>query len=91
MSLARVLEIMTGVECPDLLELYVEGTSISKWVHIVSINPEDQMGAVPHNILLETLMATFIIDSDFVLQMKKNHSFWIDFGKDNYAGVTYNN
>ncbi len=23
--------------------------------------------------------------------MKNKHSFWIDFGKDNYAGVTYNN
>ena len=44
----------------DLFELYVEGTSISKWVHLVSINPGGPNGAVPHNISLETLMANVL-------------------------------
>ena len=79
-------------ECPDLFELYVEGTSISKWVHIVSINPGGPNGGSATQYFVGDFDGKrFIIDSDFELQMKKNHSFWIDFGKDNYAGVTYNN
>ena len=79
-------------ECPDLFELYVEGTSISKWVHIVSINPGGPNGGSGTQYFVGDFDGKrFIIDPDFELQMKKNHSFWIDFGKDNYAGVTYNN
>ncbi len=79
-------------ECPDLFELYVEGTSISKWVHIVSINPGGpNEGSATQYFVGDFDGKRFMIDSDFELQMKKNHSFWIDFGKDNYAGVTYNN
>ena len=43
-------------ECPDFFELPVEGSKETKWVHLVSINPGDQMGVVQHNILLVTLM-----------------------------------
>ena len=79
-------------ECPDLIELYVEGTSKSKWVHLVSINPGGPNGGSATQYFVgEFDGERFIIDSDFELQMKKEHNFWTDFGKDNYAGVTYNN
>ena len=79
-------------ECPDLFELYVEGTSKSKWVHLVSINPGGPNGGSATQYFVGDFDGErFIIDSDFELQMKKEHDFWTDFGKDNYAGVTYNN
>ena len=79
-------------ECPDLFELYVEGTSKSKWVHLVSINPGGPNGGSATQYFVGDFDGErFIIDPDFELKMKKKHSFWTDFGKDNYAGVTYNN
>ena len=33
----------------------------------------------------------FIIDPLFEKKIENNHTFWLDYGKDNYAGVTWNN
>jgi fructan beta-fructosidase len=69
-------------ECPDLFPLKVEGTDTQKWVMLVSINPGGPNGG----------SATQYFTGDF-----DGHKFvpdetrekWIDFGRDNYAGVTW--
>ncbi len=70
-------------ECPDLFELPVEGTNSTKWVMLVSCNGGPNGG---------TATQYFVGDFD-----GKNYTIqtqpitWIDYGTDNYAGVTYNN
>ncbi len=71
-------------ECPDLFELQVDGEEESKWVLIISINPGAPNGGSGTQY--------FIGDFDgkrFVSDQKE--AKWLDYGTDNYAGVTYNN
>ena len=71
-------------ECPDLFELPVEGTNTSKWVMLVSINPGGPNGG----------SATQYFVGDFdgkTFTPASNSTSWLDYGTDNYAGVTYNN
>ena len=71
-------------ECPDLFPLKVEGADITKWVMLVSINPGGPNSG----------SATQYFTGDF-----DGHKFvpddtnvkWIDWGRDNYAGVTWSN
>ncbi|UII78248.1 glycoside hydrolase family 32 protein [Flagellimonas sp. CMM7] len=71
-------------ECPDLFHLKVEGSDEEKWVLIISINPGAPNGGSGTQY--------FIGEFDgkkFVSDQKE--AKWLDFGTDNYAGVTYNN
>lgn len=43
-------------ECPDLIELPIEGANTKKWVLLVSINPGVLMGEVQPSTLSENLM-----------------------------------
>lgn len=71
-------------ECPDLFELKVAGSDISRWVMFVSINPGGPDGG----------SATQYFTGEF-----DGHKFvpdntyekWVDRGRDNYAGVTWSN
>ncbi|WP_163712752.1 glycoside hydrolase family 32 protein [Mangrovibacterium lignilyticum] len=69
-------------ECPDLFPLQVEGTDDTKWVLIVNINPGGPNGGSGTQY--------FIGDFDghqFTADSKETS--WIDYGRDNYAGVTW--
>jgi len=70
-------------ECPDLLKMPVKNVKgESKWVLLVSINPGGQNGG--------SATQYFTGDFDghqFVCNNDRIH--WIDYGKDNYAGVTF--
>lgn len=69
-------------ECPDLFP--VRSGSETKWILIVSINPGGPNGGSA------TQYFTGNFDGhQFVLTRKG--SDWIDYGKDNYAGVTWSN
>lgn len=71
-------------ECPDLFPLQVEGTDEVKWVLLISINPGAPNGGSGTQY--------FIGDFDgktFTSDQTENR--WLDLGRDNYAGVTYNN
>ena len=71
-------------ECPDLFQLPVEGTNLKKWVLFVSINPGGPNGGSATQYFIGNFDGNkFTADS--------NTSSWIDFGSDNYAGVTYSN
>ncbi len=71
-------------ECPDLFPLKIEGSDEEKWVLLISINPGAPNGGSGTQY--------FIGDFDgktFTSDQTENR--WIDWGTDNYAGVTYNN
>lgn len=70
-------------ECPDLFMLEFEGEEV--WVLIVSLNPGGLYGSGTQY---------FIGDFDgmtFTPRYSTDEPRWLDYGKDNYAGVTFNN
>ncbi|WP_286032182.1 GH32 C-terminal domain-containing protein [Phocaeicola coprophilus] len=72
-------------ECPDLIELPVEGSQEKKWVLICNINPGGPFGGSAAQYFVGSFDGkTFVNESP--VQTK-----WMDWGKDNYATVTWNN
>lgn len=72
-------------ECPDLVELPIEGTKEKKWVLICNINPGGPFGG--------SATQYFVGDFDgstFTNNYPKETK-WMDYGKDHYATVTWNN
>ena len=79
-------------ECPELMELPVAGTKEKKWVLLVSINPGGPNGGSATQYFIGYWNGKeFIPDSEFVNSMAQKHDFWLDFGTDNYASVSFNN
>ncbi|RKS56035.1 levanase/fructan beta-fructosidase [Gillisia mitskevichiae] len=79
-------------ECPDLFKLPVLGTDESKWVLFVSINPGGPNGGSATQYFIGDFDGTtFTMDKEFESSLSKEHNYWIDFGRDNYAGVTWSN
>jgi fructan beta-fructosidase len=71
-------------ECPDLFPLKVAGSDITKWVMLVSINPGGpNSGSATQYFTGEFDGHKFVPDDTNVK--------WIDWGRDNYAGVTWSN
>ena len=74
---------VTGVwECPDLFPLVLDNKEV--WVLIVSLNPGGLYGSGTQY---------FIGDFDgttFTPRYSTDKPRWLDYGKDNYAGVTFN-
>ncbi|AZK45767.1 PfkB family carbohydrate kinase [Paenibacillus lentus] len=72
-------------ECPDLFELPVDGSGISKWVLIISIgdNPSCPEGSRTQYFIGEFDGYTFVNDNS------PDHIKWLDYGRDNYAGVSW--
>lgn len=71
-------------ECPDLFSIKVEGTDQEKWVLLVSINPGGPNGG--------SATQYFVGDFNgkvFTNEGKSPEARWVDYGKDNYAGVTW--
>ncbi len=71
-------------ECPDLFPMQIAGSDEEKWILIISINPGAPNGGSGTQY--------FIGDFDgrkFTSNQKEPR--WVDYGTDNYAGVTYNN
>lgn len=73
-------------ECPDLFPLTVEGTANEKWVLIVNIgNGAPNKGSGGQYFIGHFDGRTFKNDN------KPTESLWLDYGTDNYAGVTWSN
>jgi fructan beta-fructosidase len=71
-------------ECPELLKLEIDGKE--KWVLLVSINPGGPNGG--------SATQYFVGDfdgKDFKADRDKSITQWLDYGPDNYAGVTFDN
>jgi fructan beta-fructosidase len=69
-------------ECPDLFPLEINGTT--KWVLLVSINPGGPNGGSATQYFIGTFDG-----KKFVNEVSCDPPLWIDYGKDNYAGVTW--
>lgn len=72
-------------ECPDLVELPVEGTNEKKWVLICNLNPGGPFGGSAAQYFVGTFNGKKFVNES-PTQIK-----WLDWGKDNYATVTWNN
>ena len=72
-------------ECPDLVELEVEGTDTRKWVLICNINPGGPFGGSATQYFVGSFDGSQFIN-DYPGTTK-----WMDWGKDNYASVTWSN
>jgi fructan beta-fructosidase len=71
-------------ECPDFFPVNVDGTNIEKWVMLVSINPGGPNGG--------SATQYFTGDFDGHIFVPDNTSIrWVDWGRDDYAGVTWSN
>lgn len=79
-------------ECPDFFPLQVKGSEEVKWVLFVSINPGGPNGGSATQYFIGDFDGTnFTLDNDFKEELEEHHDFWIDFGRDNYAGVSWSN
>ncbi len=73
-------------ECPDLMKMKVSGTDKEKWMLICNINPGGPAGG--------SATQYFIGDFDghkFACESKPEVTKWMDYGKDHYATVTFDN
>jgi len=79
-------------ECPDFFEIKVEGTKETKWILIVNLNPGGPNGGSGVQYFVGDFDGkTFMMDQSFAERVKNEKAVWADYGKDNYAGVTWNN
>ena len=79
-------------ECPDFFEIKVKGTKETKWVLIQSLNPGGANGGSGTQYFIGDFDGkTFTLDSNFAKTVEAEKAVWLDYGKDNYAGVTWNN
>lgn len=72
-------------ECPDLVEISVEGTREKKWVLICNLNPGGPFGGS----VAQYFVGSF--DGKKFVNESPTQTKWMDWGKDNYATVTWNN
>lgn len=73
-------------ECPDLFELPVEGTSEKKWVLVCNINPGGPFGGSATQYFTGTFDG-----HKFTCDTKPEVTKWMDYGKDHYAAVSFDN
>ncbi|HMB99790.1 MAG TPA: glycoside hydrolase family 32 protein [Flavobacteriaceae bacterium] len=79
-------------ECPDFFPIKVEGTDKTKWVLLQSLNPGHINGGSGTQYFIGDFDGThFTLDQEFERQLKNNEAIWLDYGRDNYAGVTWSN
>ena len=73
-------------ECPDLMKMKVRGTDKEKWMLICNINPGGPFGG--------SATQYFVGDFDghkFTCDSKPEVTKWMDYGKDHYATVSFDN
>jgi len=73
-------------ECPDLMPLTVRGSGQQKWMLVCNINPGGPFGG--------NATQYFIGQFDghqFTCESKSEVTKWMDYGKDHYATVSFNN
>ena len=72
-------------ECPDLIELPVEGTNEKRWVLIINRNPGAPAGGTGVRYLIGKFDGT-----KFTSEIPDSPVLWADWGKDFYATNTWN-
>lgn len=72
-------------ECPDLVEVAVEGSKENKWVLICNLNPGGPFGGSAAQYFVGSF------DGKKFVNESPTQTKWLDWGKDNYATVTWSN
>ncbi len=88
-------------ECPDFFPMAVERDksggdlksppdSGQKWVLLLSLNPGAANGGSGTQYFVGDFDGkTFTLDPDFASSVQNGKGVWLDWGRDNYAGVTW--
>ena len=77
-------------ECPDLFPITVEDTEEKKWALLLSINPGGPNGGSGTQYFIgEFDGSSFLLDEGFANDVSEENAVWLDWGRDNYAGVTW--
>ncbi len=79
-------------ECPDFFPMLIGDSDEYKWVLLLSINPGGPNGGSATQYFVGDFDGkTFVLDESFSKDMDGQKGLWIDYGRDNYAGVTWSN
>jgi fructan beta-fructosidase len=79
-------------ECPDLFPMTVKETGEKKWVLLQSINPGGPNGGSATQYFVGDFDGSaFSLDASFVANATNGNAAWVDYGRDNYAGVSWSN
>lgn len=77
-------------ECPDLVPMEVAETGEKKWLLLLSINPGGPNGGSATQYFIGDFDGSrFTLDAKFAAQLQQHGPQWLDWGRDNYAGVTW--
>jgi len=77
-------------ECPDLFPLAVSGTGETKWVLLLNLNPGGPQGGSGTQYFVGDFDGrSFRLDPSFAATLKIQPAVWLDWGMDDYAGVTW--
>lgn len=77
-------------ECPDLFPLRVEDGGETRWVLLLSINPGGPNGGSATQYFIGHFDGkNFTLDESFAASVTDEKAVWLDYGRDNYAGVTW--
>ncbi len=77
-------------ECPDFFILEDPKIHQSKWVLLTSINPGGpNHGSATQYFIGDFDGKTFQLDKKMQESLQQNKAIWLDYGRDNYAGVTW--
>jgi fructan beta-fructosidase len=77
-------------ECPDLFPIRVEGTERTVWVLILNLNPGGPQGGSGTQYFVGQFDGmTFTLDPGFAATLAEQPAVWLDWGRDDYAGVTW--
>jgi fructan beta-fructosidase len=77
-------------ECPDLFPLRAEASGETKWVLIQNLNPGGPQGGSGTQYFVGDFDGrTFALDPRFEETLRSEPAVWLDWGRDNYAGVTW--
>lgn len=72
-------------ECPDLVELPIQGTDEKRWVLLCNINPGGPYGGSATQYFVGSFDGKRFVNESPALTK------WMDWGKDHYATVTWSN
>jgi fructan beta-fructosidase len=73
-------------ECPDLFQIKIEGMQIQKWVLLQSLG-----NGAPNGGSGTQYFIGYFNGKTFENDNKPETVLWLDYGRDNYAGVTWSN
>jgi fructan beta-fructosidase len=77
-------------ECPDLVEMTVQGGEERRWVLILNLNPGGPQGGSGTQYFVGDFDGErFRLDDAFAQTLRDQDAVWLDAGRDNYAGVTW--